>query len=70
MEITKKTINALHKTFRRRAESAIVEQLAKENDLSAKDALNKYYTSKVCAASNDDMEEILYLAPQVLVKML
>ena len=49
---------------------AIVEELARENGLSAKDALGKYYTSEICSASNDDMEEILYLAPQVLVKML
>ncbi len=70
MEVTQKTIEGLHKTFRRRAESSIVEELARENKLSAEDALRTYYTSEVCKASNDDMQEILYLAPQVLIKML
>lgn len=70
MEVTQKTIESLHKTFKRRAESSIVEELARENKFSAEEALQTYYTSEVCKASNDDMTEILYLSPQVLVKMI
>ena len=70
MEVTQKTIDSLHKTFRRRAESAIVEELARQGNLSAKDALQKYYTSEICSASNDDMIEILYLSSKVRVEMI
>lgn len=70
MEVTKKTIESLHNSFRRRSESAIIEELAKEKNISAKDALKIYYTSEVCKISNNDMEEILYLSPKLLVQML
>ena len=70
MEVTQKTIDSLHKTFKRRAESSIIEELARENNLPAEKALQAYYTSEICKASNDGMTEILYLSPQVLAKMI
>ena len=68
MQVTQKTIDALHKTFQRRAEQGVCEQLVRAYNLSAHEALDMYYNSRVCKVANSGNIDILYLSPILLAQ--
>ena len=66
MEVTEETIEALHRTFQRRAESSVCEELSRRFSLSAEDALSAYYSSEICHLYNQGAENVLYLSPVLI----